>query len=452
MTQGVGRNEACPCGSGRKYKKCCLDQRPSAAFTPAHRQAALDKLAEFSSRPSLDEERMVAGLAFWSGWLDSQGEEAGRPAMDFAESITAFGSWFALDFRLAGGTTVVELMLRREGARLAPGEREYLHRLHDTHLQPYQVTDVRPDEGLRLIDLWTGEQVWVRERLATSRLVRWDFLVVRLMRGADGDLVIEGMPYLYPVATKNVLLRAMRRAHRDFKRRTLFGGSGDFFKEVGMAFHHFWLETVAVREPPSLVTAEGDPLIFARAVFEVCNRPRVEAALSRHPDLDRDDDGGYTWLEDAPEFRRGLGRFVLDEERLVFETQSEKRVERGRQFLASLVGEAVQFRLVELEGPERAMERLGSSAERPAADAVPPAIEAQVVGEYYEKHYQAWLDEPIPALGNRTPREAARLKRVRPKLVGLLQEFENMSARERLEGRPAYDFDWMWAELGLTRP
>jgi len=30
--------------------------------------------------------------------------------------------------------------------------------------------------------------------------------------------------------------------------------------------------------------------------------------------------------------------------------------------------------------------------------------------------------------------------------------FENMSARQRLEGRAAYDFDWMWAELGLTRP
>ena len=22
----VGRNEACPCGSGRKYKKCCLER------------------------------------------------------------------------------------------------------------------------------------------------------------------------------------------------------------------------------------------------------------------------------------------------------------------------------------------------------------------------------------------------------------------------------------------
>jgi hypothetical protein len=100
------------------------------------------------------------------------------------------------------------------------------------------------------------------------------------------------------------------------------------------------------------------------------------------------------------------------------------------------------------------MERLARSLrpEPSPTDRVPPEIEAQVVGQFYEQHYRRWLDEPVPALGNRTPREAARLKAARPRLVALLQEVENMAARQRLEGRPAYDFGWMWAELGLRRP
>ena len=336
---------------------------------------------------------------------------------------------------------------------LGRGEREYLERMRDAHLRPYQVTEVKLDEGLRLLDLWTREQVWVQERLATRQLVRWDLLVVRLMPGAAGDLVIDGMPYLYPVGSKEALLRNLRRSHREFKRNAPSATLTDFFRRVTPLFHHFWLETVALRPLPKLVTAEGDALVFARAIFDVRDREALLAALDNHPDLHRGDDGSYGWLEDTPEFKRALGRFVLEKNRLVLETQSKERVERGRAFLQSLAGDAVRFRLVEYEDPERALERVARSPKpAPSGDRVPPEIEAQMVGEFYEQHYRRWLDEPVPALGNRTPREAARLKTGRPKLVALLQEFENMAARQRLEGRPAYDFGWMWAELGLERP
>ncbi|HTG28444.1 MAG TPA: SEC-C metal-binding domain-containing protein [Methylomirabilota bacterium] len=29
----IGRNDACPCGSGKKYKRCCLEQQ-SATYMP----------------------------------------------------------------------------------------------------------------------------------------------------------------------------------------------------------------------------------------------------------------------------------------------------------------------------------------------------------------------------------------------------------------------------------
>jgi len=448
----VGRNAPCPCGSGKKFKKCCLGKEPSLPFTPSDRQSALEKLMDWAMRSEFDEERVAAGVAFWSSWLDARGE-TGRPAMDLEESIGAFSTWFALDSRLANGATVLEFLLRQPVGALGRGEREYLERMRDTHMRPYQVTDVKSDEGLRLIDLWTGEQVWVQERLATSQLVRWDLLAVRLMPGAAGDLVIDGLPYLYPVGSKETLLRALRRAHRDAKRNAPLATLIDFFRRVTPLFHHLWLEAVVLRPLPKLVTAEGDPLVFARAMFDVRDRKELLAALDSHADIDREEDGNYGWFEDAPGFRRGLGRFVFEKDRLVLETQSKERVERGRAFLEALAGNAVHFRLVEYEDPGRAMERVARSPGRGSeADRVPLEVEAEVVGQFYEQHYGRWLDEPIPALGNRTPRHAARLKSVRPKLVALLQEFENMAARQRLQGRPAYDFGWMWEELGLPRP
>ena len=69
----------------------------------------------------------------------------------------------------------------------------------------------------------------------------------------------------------------------------------------------------------------------------------------------------------------------------------------------------------------------------------------------YEKHYREWVDYPLPALGNRTPRHAARLKTVRPALIALLKQMESGSEQDRREGRPAYDFSWMWTELRIVR-
>ncbi|MCI5141793.1 MAG: hypothetical protein D3909_08730, partial [Candidatus Electrothrix sp. ATG1] len=47
------RNDKCPCGSGKKYKKCCyLDDEQNAEILRIAPQAAnFDKLAELLSQP-----------------------------------------------------------------------------------------------------------------------------------------------------------------------------------------------------------------------------------------------------------------------------------------------------------------------------------------------------------------------------------------------------------------
>ena len=47
------------------------------------------------------------------------------------------------------------------------------------------------------------------------------------------------------------------------------------------------------------------------------------------------------------------------------------------------------------------------------------------------------------AFGNRTPRHAAKLKTMRPKVIALLKDFAALSARQRRAGEVAYNFTWM---------
>ena len=85
------------------------------------------------------------------------------------------------------------------------------------------------------------------------------------------------------------------------------------------------------------------------------------------------------------------------------------------------------------------MKRAPTSTQPKEPD-IPIEEQRKILGEYYENHYRKGLDEPVPALGNRTPRHAARLKTVRPKLIALLKDFETRSERQRRSGEIAYDF------------
>ena len=451
----VGRNDPCPCGSGKKYKRCCLGKETPApgAWTAGERDSALASLMRFSRRAVLDGDRASAELTFWGRRLVRLTEAE--------ESRLFFYEWFAFDCPLHGGGTIVERFLARAGTGLRSGERRYLERMRLSHLRPYEVQAVRLDEGLDLLDLWAKKRVRVRERLATRQLVQWDVLAARVVLGPDGEPILDGSPYLYPASGKDLILRVLRRLGRSLRGKLPRRDEATFFKSIGMVFHDLWLELVARRPLPTSVTAEGDEVVLCRAVFDVRDRAALEAALANHPELERQDDGSYAWLaEKADEagFRRGFGTFVLEKGRVALETMSRQRAERGRALLEAAAGPAVAYRATSSESVARALDRRrarpGARDRRPArpVDEVPPEVAAEIVQAFYERHYRGWLDEPLPALGGRTPREAAGLKSARPKLIALLKDMENLSARERLEGRPAYDFGWMWGELGLPRP
>jgi hypothetical protein len=198
------------------------------------------------------------------------------------------------------------------------------------------------------------------------------------------------------------------------------------------------------------LTSDGTPFVFAKVVFDLLDRDAVISSLANRDDMVDHGDGSYTWIEPTGNLQRSVGTIIIEGRRLRFETTSQKRAEQARDFLSGLFSENVKFRAISYEDVEQALKHAPQRAEKPERD-IPIEDQQRVLGEFYEQHYHKWLDEPVPALGNRTPRHAAKLKTVRPKLITLLKDFESHSERLRRSGEIAYDFSWMWAELGLIR-
>lgn len=455
-----GRNAPCPCGSGRKYKHCCLGATPvtplmspaRGAFTEADRTRSLGKLLRFSQRPRFAKAARVAASAFGLGRLDFGPPRDPRLAEVADQTMVAFQTWFVFDFEMPGegGGTIARQFLGWPGAGLTTAERTWLERMSGSAIRLYEVQEVELDRGFTLGDIGTGETIRVRERLGTHQIVPWDLLGVRVILGPEGEPVMEGFPGVYPQSAREAIRRDLERHAKEIRRRLPRSDETAVSKLLGPRFFHLWLEHVALRPDPVVVTAAGgDPIVFTRAVFDVRDPAGVASRLATHPELEPEVEGGgaFVWIELDGVNARALGRIVLEGNRLTLETMSEPRAERGRVLLEEFLGDAIRYRMTRMETLEQAMAR---ESRRKEPEVTPE--EREVMAGFLKEHYRTWPDHPLPALAGRTPRHAARLTTQRAKVVSLLKDLESHMERDRQAGRPAIDLGWLWDDLGIERP
>lgn len=460
----VGRNDPCPCGSGKKYKKCCLGGGPgggpeAAPFTQADRDRAVEKLMRFSELPRFRNDHGIAMALFWAGFSDEEVERA----LDVAErEIEIFyHSWFVFDFDIEDGRTLVDFFLDERVADLAPAERAFLRDVRDTHLALYEVEEVRPERGLRLRDLWTGERFEVRERAATRTLHRGAPVAARLHEWEPGAWRIEGGIYGYLSDSREAILETLRDFHADFEAGSTTAGRAAFFKRIGFVFHHLWMIHVGrlADSVPTLGTPEGDPMRFVEARFEVPDPDGLERALAEHPEIEASGDAEWVWLESGgpgDDFRRILGTLRREGDRLILESISEPRAARGRALVEEIAGDAVRHLVTAVEDAREALERTPQGEPgrggRPAGEepVLPDAEMERLAHQVLDRHYRTWPDTALPALDGLTPREAAADPEMRPRVIELLESLGAHPGGGALPGG-TYDYGWLWEELGLER-
>ncbi len=329
------------------------------------------------------------------------------------------------------------------------GQLRYLERMAASAMRPYEVRKVRVDEGFTLRDLWSGDELAVRERKATHSLDAGDTFFARVIEGPHGAMEMHGAVLeLRPLEMEELLqslrasFRARRRAHPELDETT-------FLKEAGPRAGQAWLARF-LWTMPALRTSDGQELRVQDLFFDVVDRDALHAALLDCGEFDHDEDGGqYVWLGGAPAARGGgsviLGELTLEGKRLRAFVMSDERAERLRALLERVAGGSLRYRVSEihsLPSGQRLQRR-----DRPAEVKHVSEEEAKALDELFHRHYATWLDEKIPVLGGRTPRHAARLKTQRARVVALLRETESLWRRQH--GR-APETTWIWEELGLT--
>jgi hypothetical protein len=453
------RNKPCPCGSGKKFKLChgAESAAPQAEVDPRSTtaQRLLRELYGERRKGAIEE-----SFRRFTEELKHLDRRRVAPFFQTEATESAIATYALYDLTDGKGRTFSDRFVENHARTLAPAELSYIEALRASIVDFYEIRRVDRGRGLDLRNLRTGNDVFVHERLATETVVVYDVLAARVIEIAAGraELFPPVLPFTQTAGRQ--VLADVRRAIRDGSSSLDLRG---FLKAALPSVHARWVESRLGPSLRDMRTSEGEPLEPSTVRFRIPDRRRAVAALDASAAFERnadDDDSRYAFLGEDASGQFGEGRLLLGtlnvlEETLDAEVMARSRIDRLQKALAAADAGAFEFVSASTTDIEELARSVRAKGPRPPSrgDDIDPMEIPEVrerMMEIEEKWRRNWLDECIPALSGRTPREAARSSALRPKLIALLKEMQARDERSRRDGRPAPDCSWMWQELGLA--
>ncbi|MDT8443597.1 MAG: SEC-C metal-binding domain-containing protein [Desulfuromonadales bacterium] len=450
----IGRNEPCPCGSGKKYKKCCLLKKDEFASRQRDKNSSISRALDWLSTRYPEAVAEAVHDDFFGDPNEEEMQAINELPPHLQEMLQVnIGEWMLADAHLeidGERKPVHELLLGPGGPLLSAAGRDWLRRLSENMLGLYEVRESRPDEGLRLHDLLRPKQpdTWVAERSASQSLVRGDIFGARLVAQDDG-WVLSGAVYPFSrddgLACRDEILYEMTGTDWASEiAREVIGG------QIGL----HWLDTLITPLPlPELVDASsGEPILGTTDRYLVSDRAALAALLAEQPDVDGESDEEWVRIAELGDGRSRIQASLTLTKKDILEVfcRTRKLADESRAWLERIAGQTLRHQSRELVDP-RSPKALEAAAPTAPPD-IPPEVMATIVHDYLRQHYANWVDEKIPALGNKTPRQAIRSAKGRQAVIELLESYEHLEARRaRDQGGQPFDFGFLWEQLDLQR-
>ncbi len=457
-TPKVGRNDPCPCGSGKKYKRCCLAKAENVSpeelvwrrlrrLLDEHQRAMLRFFVESYGREAIDE----AWCVFVADETATFDEES-RHLQIFMPWLFHFWTprperTTVRDGSLFGAPPSAHYLRRHRN--IEPLLRAYLESCLAAPLSAFEIVRADPGRGFLLRDLFTGEVREVTERSASHAMDDGD-LVFGQIAEAGGVAILEATQGCVVPPVHRIEVIAFRQRHFPDDRPATRQRVRELHAEIVALYREI---DRRIFEPamPKLHNTDGDPLSLRRVVFDVsCAQEAFDAlkhlALGEsEDDLLRDavrDASGrlervrFPWLKRGNERTPGLdntllGTIELDGTRLCAEVNSERREQTLNEIVAKSLGDRARYRVTEIASLDKLLSETGrppQAAKDHAALAELPEVKAKL-RELMAKHYEQWVNDKLPALGNRTPLEAARDPAGREAVEALVLQIERDGSR-----------------------
>jgi hypothetical protein len=455
----TGRNDPCPCGSGKKFKKCCaLAQIPESV-----------EAGKVASAHRLDED-LVNEMLRWakrrhgSDWFEDVSEAYFDGPFDpdeVDEEVQLLVPWGLYQYKKEEEEpSVAADFLAERGRRLSDEGRAWIAAQLQAWLSVWEVQAVEPGESVTVRDLLTHEERVVHEVSGSKTLAHRDTVLARVVDYGGTSLFCGMHPRPLPPMAADGLVSGIKRM---FRVRTA-GIDPAKLQQVDtqlrlISLWHAGVDELDRPKPfPKLCNTDGDPLLLTKDHFdfEPAKRSEVVAALAALEGANgpfEEDDGevevGFSKEGNAQHSgwaNTSIGHARVSAGRLTLETNSTKRADDLRKRAEKVLGPLVQHRARDHSDPEALVKKAQRSGKKEREEIVSPEATA-AVRDFRQKLMDGWVDDRIPALDGLTPREAVAKPSMRKRLDVLIRDLENHEAR--LPPAERYDFKRVRDALGL---
>lgn len=451
----ISRNDQCPCGSGKKYKKCCLPKAEAQDF--AYRrisqtfQGLTGKIMTFAEN-AFGQTTIEAAVEEFLVW-----DEDFEATIEIEELADLFVPWalytwymteadledMELKIPLPADTTIAELYIQKKGKKIDSLELKILQAINRPVFSFQEVTGILPGSGFSCTNILTGQTHNVTDRSSSEILEIGDIFFCAISRVDDIEMLVGASPIKFPLSWKTDVIDLRTFIKKDHSKLT----AEDEHDNDAQIRDLFLALYAAAFNPPALTNTDGDPLALhtlhysipsAREAFDaLCHLSAPESKESLLEDAAFAESGELAsvtipWMRQEtakaePSPSTVLGNIQIDEDTMTIDVNSEKRAQAIRDIITAAMGDKAQFKTAILKSlnapPEDEADR-DDDLPAPHETAMQDPVIREHLEKMYFEHWKKWVDDAIPALGGETPREAVKNPDGREKVETLLRGAE----------------------------
>lgn len=475
----IGRNERCPCGSGRKYKKCCLnaeqpENTPSATTGDTYSQVAENILFFLNNR--LDPVLLYSGITdFFQDYAD---EDSYADLVEDLEMLFwpwLFFTWVLEPHHLHQGTGTLDVATGKTLGELfvdytnpKEEEKRWIQAYTNIPYSFWEVKAVTPGRSFEATDIFTGEHREIHDEEVSQDLSPNTILYANPFE-YEGITQLRGMaPVGFSLQSKPVLidLRSAILEHYE----TL--DTGVLRQCDHMLRRQFFALFFQSMNDLEVTNGDGDPIKYLTLIYTIESPAEVFEALlplcgeeaSREELLAEDakyDEHGnlfavdFLWFDDTEEnglFDKSIVADIrIEGQRMEVEVNSNPRGQAIHKAIVDQLGSKVRYQETVESEFELGDELVPGESEALDAEMFRQAPELlEVVAQKLQQHWDGWADVPLPALNGETPREAVQTATGAEKVQALLVSFEEHPSMPGLVESHQQTIDKLRVELGLT--